>query len=363
MLTLNAHSIGNGLLGTLVIINLSACNFFHQLFHCNRHADNDWVECVRTIEPPKNAINKQAEIAYQAEIALKCTMRRSDACSHMLTARYNVDSFSAATRLLSGLFSPAQYLAVVRDRQKKISESSVQDQRRLKLCNEADSDGDFVPDSMDRCPATPDLTPTDNGGCTDPTLPRAPAAEDVRAILNRMNVIYNPQCQNLEKPVPTHHVGPLFMQYHSKSTNSYMSEIGLWLPTNQSTECRVIFQIEIEDKQGKYDLLLREEDGSQFQPAPGLVKFTLSHRRGDDPNTPYGRVGSYLAQAQLPKRIRYRAIGANGLFGSWSENSPCHDGWSIQTPSGAERAYMCFTIWWLSRSTKAPAKSLLGGIK
>lgn len=96
--------------------------------------------------------------------------------------------------------TPAQYVALSRDRTRKLRTAEDDSRRARDLCEGRDSDGDWVLDNVDRCPNTPDLVATDDVGCPLTSLPPGPSQDDVVAGLGHMNLWIDPHCSNA--PVP-----------------------------------------------------------------------------------------------------------------------------------------------------------------
>lgn len=117
-----------------------------------------------------------------------------DACEARVQGSVNADRFLAAQRIAAEQFTPAQYLAVLRDRTHKLE--LLRADGGASLCDVlgGDADGDYVADARDACPGTPPLTPTHDDGCTDPTLPEAPPAALVKQGLESMNLLLDPRC-------------------------------------------------------------------------------------------------------------------------------------------------------------------------
>jgi hypothetical protein len=66
-----------------------------------------------------------------------------------------------------------------------------------------DQDGDLVGDSLDRCPGTPALTPTDDNGCTVSTRPKAPPRAYVDELLGDAGVLREAACDGFNPGTPT----------------------------------------------------------------------------------------------------------------------------------------------------------------
>jgi len=104
---------------------------------------------VRIDLPPE-----ERDVAYQADIASSCSMPGISSCRAYLIGRTNVDYTAAAARMITGNFSPAEYLAVVRDRTRKLRATEDNTVLAMLLCTAPDADGDGVSDADDVCPGT-----------------------------------------------------------------------------------------------------------------------------------------------------------------------------------------------------------------
>lgn len=125
-----------------------------------------------------------------------------DACEARVQGSINADRFLAAQRIAAEQLSPAQYLAVIRDRTHKLELLRADGGAHLCDLLGSDADGDYVADADDACPGTPPLTPTHDDGCTDPTLPDAPPAALVKQGLQGMNLLLDPRCDGTVPKTP-----------------------------------------------------------------------------------------------------------------------------------------------------------------
>ena len=125
-----------------------------------------------------------------------------DACEARVQGLVNADRFLAAQRIAAEQLSPAQYLAVVRDRTHKLELLRANGGARLCDVLGGDADGDYVADAQDACPGTPPLTPTHDDGCTDATLPEAPDPALVKQGLQAMNLLLDPGCDRTPPKSP-----------------------------------------------------------------------------------------------------------------------------------------------------------------
>ncbi len=152
-------------------------------------------DCALAVPIRKDLQGRAREVAYQRDIARYCSMPGVDACTIKIAARVNVDVASAAFSLFAQASTPAQYLAIVRDRLRKQDAGEDDVALARKMCGgAADVDDDLVPDPQDSCRNTPPMTPTLPNGCTDPTLPDAPSAVDVNKLLGSGKILFDPRC-------------------------------------------------------------------------------------------------------------------------------------------------------------------------
>jgi hypothetical protein len=82
---------------------------------------------------------------------------------------------------------------------------------------QGDADGDLVPDSRDRCPHTPDGTPTDDAGCPVPGTTQPPGGDAglLRRLLDNGQILHNDACQGAPEPL-----SPQPFKYGRTNTNN-----------------------------------------------------------------------------------------------------------------------------------------------
>lgn len=282
-------------------------------------------ECTRLIRWRDDLTGTAREIAYQADINRFCSMPGTPKCITNLVGRANFDYASAAQRVIAQTFTPAQYLAVSRDRTRKLRAAEDNVTQANKICTTPDGDGDWIPDPDDRCPGTPDLTPTDENGCPITIYPPGPDPTDVKTILDRMGMIFNPAC--LHAPMPVGAAGAaLYIAVDPYRLYVFANRV-----TNQPAACPIWYQFQIEDIQ--FDLQSGEHiPGEIFDVAfmdreaiptllnlPNLpvpdwaIQFQAA---STDPGT-RGRLGSRTLGHGI--RFRVRGVNANGVRGPWSD--------------------------------------------
>lgn len=259
-------------------------------------------------------------MAYQADINTYCSAPGLSSCTNTLTARANVDYTSAARQVLAGLMTPAQYLALSRDRTRKLHSAETDTREGIKLCTAADADGDWVVDTADRCPKTPDLVATDDSGCPIAPLPAAPSADDVAKVLSKFHIALNPNCAGALVPERVPAGGFYYPAYRDRGTYILAGAV-----TNQPAGCPVWYEFEIEEISGAnagyhYTVAFMDADAKTDlvdlgRPVPaGLIQFN-PHPTDAQPN----RVR--LAQEGFNAGIIYRvrATNAAGTRGEWSD--------------------------------------------
>src|SRR4051812_12557322 len=139
---------------------------------------------------------------YETALAA-CARPAVDGATAAMVGIVNVDYERAARMMISNQLTPAQYLAVSRDRSAKLR-AAIKDASWAQARANGDADGDLVPDDRDRCPNTPELTATDANGCPlpDNRLPKAPSGQEVQRVLAQLNIVIAPGCDGAPPPGP-----------------------------------------------------------------------------------------------------------------------------------------------------------------
>jgi hypothetical protein len=114
----------------------------------------------------------------------------------------NSDRARFSRDFLDGKMTLAAYRAALDDRRSKLARLLAHPPSQDAL-QKGDADGDLVPDLADRCPKTPDGTPTDERGCprrvtTDPSDTRTEGR--LRETLAGARFLYNPSCEDAPRP-------------------------------------------------------------------------------------------------------------------------------------------------------------------
>jgi hypothetical protein len=164
---------------------------------------SDRVACVNALgsgAAPTDAIASK-RLGY--DLLVNCIAPGIPACEASMVASANMDRSGAAYRYMAKTFDTGDYLGLARDRTRKLNDARKDASRMTAYCL-GDADGDLVADSLDTCPNTPPLTPTDDHGCPGQPKPIAVPREVVDGILATRGFLRNPRCDGYGEPaVPT----------------------------------------------------------------------------------------------------------------------------------------------------------------
>jgi outer membrane protein assembly factor BamB len=173
--------------------------------------------------------------------AIQCMGGGTTYCESLLVGTVNFDLRTAALRYMAQTFTPQQYKAITRDRSRKLN-AALKDPALLAAYCKGDADGDIVPDDRDDCPSTPDLTPTTDRGCTDPTLPDAPSRKAIDFILKTTGIFFDRRCEGA--PIPNMPLPTGWCELREPPKFAYV--VGFRGVTNQPAGCPVWYQFRVE---------------------------------------------------------------------------------------------------------------------
>ena len=247
----------------------------------------------------------------------------ADAVTALLAGAVNMDYFRFARLVISGQIAPDLYVGLVRDREQKMR-AAMKTPGWLNAYARGDADGDLVPDSMDRCPGTPDLTRTDNFGCPDrsPLAPQ-PVREQLVQALNKMNLMTSPTCDSAAFPNVSM---PIKLGFANGAPGSKVEfAVAVSKISGQPANCVVLYEVQIQ-MQGVINP----------QQAPPSRNETLVFRSTE--NTDFGPTGQHRQVFRVSAsdtgiklklfneagnytdfEFRVRAVNGNGLSSGWSE--------------------------------------------
>jgi hypothetical protein len=244
-----------------------------------------------------------------------------DSCAAMASA-INADLAWLGRAVLSGSMSPADYLARVHDRTRKMREL----RQNPAICDayaRGDSDGDLVPDDLDRCPDTPSFTPTNASGCADASLPPpAPSPEAVQRAVKALNIPGSQACMDAALPER----GAVLKAGTAPDGQSFLF---ITSPVaNQPTGCQVFYEVDIRIRNVSffrgisstvvYHKVFRTSDAQigSLAPPRGLM-FQLSKA---DPTVPWSNLTFQTVEpGEISERnFRVRTVNGNGNTKGWS---------------------------------------------
>ena len=179
---------------------------------------------------------------YQTILAV-CGGPETDSCEAAVVASANHDRTAAAIRVMSREMTPAHYLALARDRSRKIR--ALKGGGGLGLCKVAarDGDGDLVDDNDDRCPDTAPLTPTFDDGCEDAGRPDVGDSEQVHQFLDATAMVFDEVCRDAVPNIPV----PFALLDYPGNPDGIRRKF-IWLRHKQPAElaaCKLWYEIEI----------------------------------------------------------------------------------------------------------------------
>ncbi|HEV8428235.1 MAG TPA: hypothetical protein VGQ41_10080 [Pyrinomonadaceae bacterium] len=260
----------------------------------------------------------QIEKLYQAELA-RCGGTRNGAAEILGAA--NFDYTRLGRLFLTEHLNPADYLARVRDRSRKVQKAIADDswsQSYLK----GDRDNDLIPDERDRCPDTPDLVPTDDSGCPqNEPLPAAPSIEEVRRAKEGLQIVISPACKDAPLPSLSE---PLQIGRDSNDQDSFL--ISVTRVNNQPAGCMVFYEISLHLKRSSFFGGLRESDARVvFRTSENIDTSAAAAQRHvfRIKKSTFPLWNDLISVAIEPndiaeKHVKVRAISGNGLSSGWS---------------------------------------------
>jgi hypothetical protein len=263
----------------------------------------------------------EPEINRQFQVELAHCSGVQGACAAVAGA-INVDFAWLGRQVLSHAITPVEYLARVRDREAKLRATRA----TPAMCDayqRGDQDGDLVPDESDRCPNTPNLSPTGADGCPDTTPPPlAPSAAAVDDAAKALKIPLTQKCQDAAVP---NRSSVLRLGLNPLDDDSFLVEVsGV---TNQPAGCPVFYEVEIRltnssffsgsQSQNSVRRVFRPADALQTPTATaGAIVFQF--RPG--PSVPWNELvdAGIEPSDHAIKNLRVRAVNGSGTSAGWS---------------------------------------------
>lgn len=263
-----------------------------------------------------------ADRAFQSLLAA-CGGPDVSACHAVVQGEANADRMVAGKRVMSSELSPAEYLAIARDRTRKLSSLTAGGEDALCKAASADADEDFVPDDQDACPDTPALTPTDATGCPDTTLPEAPPADLVHQFLDHFVVALDAHCGTAipATPFPLHYgYGDCCHAWHEAITfqieapNDVPAGCGVWYEFESFVRSKADNSMQV------FRLIVPRAAATVPNAAtPDVLDFGWSWNAAD-PFGAFVRSSAYVNNHITFTRVRATTFG--GVSSAWASFRP-----------------------------------------
>jgi hypothetical protein len=239
-------------------------------------------------------------------------------------AGVNTDLARAALQFLDGKLSYQSYMALMADRNRKFARSQTDSIFRAALAS-GDADGDLIPDALDGCQNTPDLTPTDDRGCPTPAPachgPQTTcyAGDDVQRAIGNLKLMYNKSCD--DAPAPTTPSPLDWGRGFTGAPPSFGFNLLITRVNNEPPGCEVFYEVEF-----------RFTNGPTGSPQPIYVTAIFSERESltNDPHSvmlplpvtkPLAGARARLAgglSSYLGVSWRVRAVNGSNHYSLWS---------------------------------------------
>jgi hypothetical protein len=260
----------------------------------------------------------QIEKLYQTEL-VRCGGPKNGVPE--IVGAANFDYTRLGRLFLTEHISPPEYLARVKDRSRKLR-NAIADEGWTNGYLKGDRDNDLVPDERDRCPDTPDLSPTDDSGCpqTGP-LPPAPSVDEVRRARDALHIVIGPACRDATVPLISQ---PLQIGIDPNDQDSFL--ISVTRVTNQPSGCMVFYEISMHLKRRSFFGGANETDArvvfrasENIDTSPAAAQRQVFRIR----KSTFPRWNQLVQTAIEPndiaeKHIKVRAVSGNGLSSGWS---------------------------------------------
>jgi hypothetical protein len=272
------------------------------------------------------ATQDKADLVYQTSM-IRCN-GVTDPAYAAYAAAMRVEFARLAKLFLAHKITMNSYVSEVQDRRSKLALAEHSHTWAVAYVSSGDKDGDFVPDSMDRCTNSPPDSFTDKQGC--PAKPKDqpawiansrredPNPQTIDRIAASLGYMASPGCNDAPVPQPSEPIHQGFIR--SAPTARY--SIAVTRVLNQPAKCQVFYQVELqfinppgsvyESKQIQVTLRDIENVDTTAQ-APRRRVFQLTAASKD---TEYQ---VYFASFHYGTVVwRVRSLNGNGMTSGWS---------------------------------------------
>jgi hypothetical protein len=270
------------------------------------------------------ATREAARLQLEIDSASCFDSSLTPAAAHLI-GTVNSDRARFARDFLGGKLTLRAYRAALEDRRRKLARLLHDPAGQADLVA-GDADGDLVPDSRDKCPGTPDGTPTDDRGCPRKPRPQpGDTADDgrLREVLSGARYLYSKSCEGAPRPqIPA----PLEW---GRGPQTKVGTMGLNIAVTkvggQPPDCEIFYEIEFR--------FIDANPGNPALPASKIVTVVYSSREDllTDPTRavfglPIGPTLSPGRAAVLEAMLRQyfratwrvRAVNGSNLPSPWS---------------------------------------------
>lgn len=273
------------------------------------------------------ATSAAIEKSYQQEIAI-CSGSSSLIAGFAGAA--NVEYARLAKSVIAKKISAGLYIALQKSVNRKVYQARHNPKWLLEYAK-GDADGDLVPDSMDACPATPDLTPTTDNGCPSRApIPVGPTGEQMDQLNSAMGMTTSKGCDGAMVPDRAQISKAGYDDTAATNVGTIVSKAGSFAfsmrkVSNQPTACPVFYEVETRFSNpisssvapdAIVNLVFRESENRDLKNVPGRLVFRAY-------GTDSGDYRTLFATDQMVEygnvEIRVRTMNGNGLTSGWGQ--------------------------------------------
>jgi hypothetical protein len=275
--------------------------------------------CIQAAEAQvpiwKSQGKTQEEIETLLEKAvLQCGGASPSLAAYAASANFDLSRF--ARQFVAHTLPAVQYVMLSRDRGRKLRRA-VKDPAWVQAWLLGDADQDMVPDSLDKCPGTPETTPTTDTGCPSTTEPpKMPTEDQIKFVFSHASFTVDPQCTGplpgVAQPIKagTEFPFPNFL-------------IGLYHANNQPAGCTLFYEIQIQFSDRKtaavpptttLGVVFAREESTNTSASGNIFQIFKIKPTDNGPR----KLMLDTATQYRDKTIKVRVMNGAGLSSGWS---------------------------------------------